>query len=142
IFPYHEGLNLIASNVTDFGLRNESYLEYVSPIQTHRVYQSRLYATTGVNLSSSRTTGHLVVFNLSTGGSYTDYETGDFNQQITAVTLDADHVFVTRTPLIFSGGIFGHWVYDPANAQILAKKSPARTGLFTGGDSFQSIVLQ
>src|SRR5207302_1394837 len=50
--------------------------------------------------------------------------------------------FITRTPLRFTGGIFGNWVYDPANAQIMAKNSPARTGLFSGGDTFQSIVLQ
>lgn len=142
ISPFHEGLALIASNVTDFALRIESWLVQVGPFATERRYGSKVYATTGVNLSASRTAGHLVSFDLSNGGAITEFQTGDANLQLTGVAADGERVYVTRTPLIFQGGgAFGGYVYDRPNGQILRSSYRADRGLL-GAPSFQTIIVQ
>ncbi len=142
IEPYHEGLALLASNVSDFAARIESWLVPVGLFGFERRYGSKVYFTTGVNLSGSRTEGRLISVDLSNGGTAIEFQTGDVNLQLTGVTTDSARVYITRTPLVFQGGGgFGGYVYDRNNGQILRSSYPANRGQLAGG-SFQSIVLQ
>jgi hypothetical protein len=112
-----------AGNVTDFDVRHESY-----DLPNFRtIHATRLYAAMGADLSSSRVSGRLLSYNLTSGGIVTEHDSQNINLQVTGVTMDGDRLFITRTPLWYDGvaGGFGRWDYDKPNAQILRKVSPA-----------------
>lgn len=133
------GPSFLANNVTDFASREESWFES-GEVLVRIVRATKLYVTTGVDIGSGRVAGHLVVFDLSHGGSATDYQTGDVNLQLTGVAVDDDRLFITRTPVILGSGLFANQL-DLPNSQILRKFSPGHTGVFIAGD-FETIALQ
>lgn len=129
-------------NVTDFDARTESHTEFVPPFLLKRIYGTRLYATTGVGLGDNRTSGKLFVFNLTSGGTITEYDSGNINVQLTGVAVDPERIFVTSTPLRFDGtpGGFGGWVYDRGNSQLLRKFAPANSDIFMS-NPYESIAF-
>ncbi|MHC1766443.1 MAG: LamG-like jellyroll fold domain-containing protein [Verrucomicrobiia bacterium] len=129
----------LANNVTDFASREESWLE-VGEVIVRIIRATKLYVTTGVKIGSDRVAGHLVAFDLTHGGSSTEYQTGDVNLQLTGVAVDDDRLFVTRTPILLGSGLFANQL-DLRNSQILRKFSPGRLGVFIPGN-FETIALQ
>jgi hypothetical protein len=133
---------LFASNGTDMAARAEVNLIRGGGIGGILRQQSTtaLYVTTGVNLGSDRLSGRLVRFDLFAGGSATHYDSGDVNLQLTGVAVDADHLFITRTPIKPGSGLFGPGL-DLANSQVLRKGDPANGSLF-GITDFTTIAIQ
>lgn len=141
-FPRLSAPTLLASGVTDFDVRSESSTIF-SPTGLRTVHGTYLYAATGVNLTSSRLSGRVVAFNLTDGTSFTFYDTKDVNLQVTGVVLDAERIFITRTPLVFQGnpGGFGGYVYDQQNGQIL-RQNYAADRSFSVLSSMETVAIQ
>lgn len=126
--PFFGPISFFASNVTDFDARHESVLEFEPPFFLTRYHLTRLYAATGVNLSDSRTSGKLIAFDLTRGGSYTEYNSDNPNVQVTGVAVDPEHIFVTSTPLRFvDSGQFSAWIYDLGNSTLVRRIAPAHS---------------
>jgi hypothetical protein len=127
-----------AGNVSDFDAREESELRFDGGF-LHRVHATRLYATTGIDNISSPTSGKLVAFNLTSGGSTIDYDSRRADIQLTGVTVDSQRIFITITPLVlYPDGI---WRYNWIPGTLNRRNSPANTE-FPGSSDWEMLASQ
>jgi hypothetical protein len=135
------GPQLLASNVTDFAIRQETHLTGKPPFGIGFTTTMVMYTTTGVNLGSDRLSGRVVSFDLVAGGNSTVYDTGDVNFQLTGVAVDGQHLYITQTPVTPGSGIFGPGL-DLVHSQILRKGSPASSAVLgIGITDFATIAI-
>lgn len=129
----------LASNVTDFAVREETHRTGGGIFAGLRT-TSVVYAATGANISNNRGSGRLVAFDLGSGGSFIDYDTHDANLQLTGVAVDKDRIFLTQTPVLPGGGIIGPSL-DLAHSQILRRGAPS-SDLLIGVTDYATIAVQ
>ncbi|MBX3745477.1 MAG: LamG domain-containing protein [Verrucomicrobiae bacterium] len=132
--PFNGTPHLLARNVWDFGVRNESTLGGGGLIIA-RNHTTAIYAATG-DLSSSRINGRLLRFSARDRTFTVAYNTQSPNLQVRGVAVTADRLYLTVTPLDCGGG-FG-CRYRDHDAQILSRHAPAHSDFVSG--SFGTIA--
>ncbi|MHC1769657.1 MAG: LamG-like jellyroll fold domain-containing protein [Verrucomicrobiia bacterium] len=118
---------LLARNVRDFGIRHESVTS-LGPggISFTQVYSTIIYAA-APDLAPNRPTGRLYRISARDGSNSVEYDTQSTEQQVTAVAVDNDRLYITVTP-VACGGLIG-CLFDQANSQILSRFAPANSEL-------------
>jgi hypothetical protein len=124
--PFNSTPVLLARNVWDFAVRDESTTGGGGGIFATRNHTTAIYAAVG-DLGSARVSGRLLRISARDRSVSVDYDTRSTELQIRGVAATADRLYVTVTPLR-CGGVFG-CSYDGANAQILSRLAPAHSDL-------------
>ncbi|MCC6235816.1 MAG: hypothetical protein IT580_24480, partial [Verrucomicrobiales bacterium] len=133
--PFNSSPLLLARNVWDFAVREESSVGGGGGLIITRNHTTAIYAAVG-DLSSSRVSGRLLRISARDQSVSVTYETRNTDQQVRGVAATADRLYVTVTPLR-CGGVFG-CSYDTPNAQILSQLAPAHSDFVLG--TFGTIV--
>ncbi len=129
--PFNSTPALLARNVWDFAVRNESTrgVGGGADVELSRNYTTAIYAAVG-DLSSTRVSGRLLRFSARDRSSSVEYDTHTEDIQVRGVAATADRIYLTVTPLR-CGGVFG-CSFDTPNAQILSRLAPANSDFGQG----------
>jgi len=129
--PFNGTPVLLARNVWDFAVRNESTRGGGGGggIIITRNYTTAIYAAVG-NIASTRVSGRLLRISARDRSTTVEYDTQNVDQQVRGVAVNGDHIYLTVTPLR-CGGLFG-CSYDTPNSQILSRLAGAHSDFVFG----------
>jgi hypothetical protein len=127
--PFNSNPVLLARNVWDFSVRNESTRGGGGGVVITRNHTTAIYAAIG-DLSSTRASGRVLRISARDRSSSVEYDTGSANLQVRGVAVTPDRIFLTVTPLR-CGGVFG-CSFDTPNAQIVGRLAGADSDFVFG----------
>lgn len=130
---YRSGLSgnprLIGTGVSDFALRNETYLSVGNLGLTVKRRATTLYIALG-NAVTHQGDGRLLGLDLTPGarGEFVEHNAGAAFR-ITSVAVDKDRIYLTRTPQS-----------NLAHSDLMRRNAPAETTLFNVGDPDYAVI--